>query len=63
METQKNYIKEELKARKLTQTVLARRLKCSLPFLNQVISGVRTSRRIQAGIAAYIGKPMDEIWP
>jgi len=56
-------IKAELKQRKLSQTKLAAKLRCSIPFLNQVISGARTSKRIQAGIAAYLSKNTCEIWP
>lgn len=63
MTSTKLSIKAELKAKKLTQTLLAKKLRCSLPFLNQVISGVRTSKRIQAGLAAYIDKPVTELWP
>lgn len=56
-------IKAEIKAKKLTQTVLARRLRCSTPFLSMVISGRKTSKRIQAGLAAYLGKSVSELWP
>lgn len=56
-------IKAMIKAKKTTQVVLARRLRCSLPFLNQVISGKRTSKRIQAGLAAYLGKSVSDLWP
>jgi len=63
MESTKTNIKAALKAKRLTQTVLSKRLRCSLPFLSQVISGVRTSKRIQAGLAAYIGKSVEDIWP
>lgn len=63
MDTKKINIQAELKTRKITQTKLAKKLKCSLPFLNQVITGIRTSKRIRGGIAAYIDKPVSEIWP
>lgn len=56
-------IKAAIKAKGYTQTGIARRLRCSLPFLCMVISGRKTSKRIKAGLAAYLGKSVSDLWP
>lgn len=39
----------------LSQSLIAKVLKCSVPMLNYVIQGKRTSKRIQEGLALILG--------
>lgn len=63
MEHIRKHIKAEIKTKGFTQTSLAAKLRCSLPFLSMVISGKKTSKRIQGGLAAYLGKSVSDLWP
>lgn len=59
----KNFIKARLIERGIKLVDIARELGIAPPTVTQVISGIKTSRRIQKTIAQKIGMNVDELWP
>ena len=53
----------EMVKRRITQKSIAAEAKVTGQFVNQVIYGLRTSRRVQAIIAKKIGKRTDVCFP
>ena len=47
----------------VTQTKIAKQLGITIPFVNQIISGIRPTKYIRESIADAIGKPVEELWP
>lgn len=56
-------IKYLLAKKGLTQTDIARQCQVTVPAVNKVIAGDRTSHRIATCIAEHLGNPVDAIWP
>lgn len=63
MVVSKQYIKDELKARGITQVKLARMLKVHPVSVHDVVSGKKSTRRIRAAVAMAIGKQVSDLWP
>jgi transcriptional regulator with XRE-family HTH domain len=47
----------------VTQTKIARNLGVTVSFINQIITGLRPTRRVREAIAQAVGKPVEELWP
>lgn len=59
----KNYIKALLTAKGIRVKDIAAELGIAPPTVSQVISGVKTSRRIRELIAKKVDKTPEELWP
>lgn len=47
----------------ITQSQIARQLRTSLQYVNDVLYGRRRSPRIEAAIAEAIGRPVEDVFP
>lgn len=55
--------KAELVRRGVRQATIGRRVGHSRAYVNQVISGRRRSKRIEAAVAEALGLPVAEVFP
>jgi transcriptional regulator with XRE-family HTH domain len=46
----------------VTQTKIAEQLGITVPFVNQIISGIRPTKYIREAIAEAVGKPVEKLW-
>ncbi|KAA0257187.1 helix-turn-helix transcriptional regulator [Deferribacter autotrophicus] len=58
----KNYIKALLVAKGIKLTDIAKELNVALPTVSQVISGKKTSFRIQKAISEALSVPYEDLW-
>jgi transcriptional regulator with XRE-family HTH domain len=47
----------------ITQASIAKKIGVTLPFVNQIIKGQRSTGRVRRAIAKAVGKRVEELWP